>query len=143
MVALDNGIQLAADTLQFNRFYNDAYILANCAAWPLAAPAMVGWIIGGAAFAQLFASRARSLMHDDRPLLALILGAITESFAFFLPAVGWFVFLPVITFDVDWCRPAGDFEATCLIPPSTADSAAAKSTADREQPSYESELASS
>ncbi len=87
-----------SDSLQFNRFHNDEYIIANCAAWPLlAAPAMVGWIIGGAAFAQLFASRARALMRDDRPLLALILGAITESFAFFLPAAGWFVFLPVVT----------------------------------------------
>ena len=45
--------------LQFTRFYNDAFILANCAAWPLAAPAMVGWIIGGRGFAQLFANRAR------------------------------------------------------------------------------------
>ncbi len=42
MVALDNGIESASNSLQFNRFYNDAYILANCAGWPLAAPAMVG-----------------------------------------------------------------------------------------------------
>ena len=50
-------------------------------------------------------------MHEDRPLLALALGAITESFAFFLPPVGWFVFLPVVDFDVDRCWAVGDFEA--------------------------------
>ncbi len=142
LVALDNGIQHASDALQFNRFYNDAFILANCAAWPLAAPAMVGWIIGGAAFAQLFANRAQSLMRDDRPLLALILGAVTEGFAFFLPAVGWFVFLPVITF---MSIGAG---LLAILKPHPQFSGhggllASKSTAGREQRSFESELASS
>ena len=47
MVTLDESLQQVAGALQFTRFYNDAFILANCAAWPLAAPAMVGWIIGG------------------------------------------------------------------------------------------------
>jgi hypothetical protein len=142
LVALDNGIQHASDALQFNRFYNDAFILANCAAWPLAAPAMVGWIIGGAAFAQLFANRARSLMHDDRPLMALILGAVTVGFAFFLPAVGWFVFLPVITFMsigaglLAILKPHPQFSGHGGLP-------AAKSAAGREQRSFESELASS
>jgi hypothetical protein len=142
MVALDHGLQQAALTLQFTRFYNDAFILANCAAWPLAAPAMVGWIIGGAAFAQLFATRARALMHEDRPLLALALGAITESFAFFLPPVGWFVFLPVITL-----MSIGAGLLAVLKPHAQLTThggpAAAKSTAGREQQPYESELASS
>jgi len=142
MVALDDGLQQAAGSLQFTRFYNDAFILANCAAWPLAAPAMVGWIIGGAAFAQLFANRARALMHDDRPLLALALGAITESFAFFLPPVGWFVFLPVVTLMsigaglLAILRPHAHFSAH-------GGPVGAKSTAGREQQAYESELASS
>jgi hypothetical protein len=142
MVALDDSLQQAAGSLQFTRFYNDAFILANCAAWPLAAPAMVGWIIGGAAFAQLFANRARALMHDDRPLLALALGAITESFAFFLPPVGWFVFLPIVTL-----MSIGAGLLAILRPHAHLSAhggpAGPKLNAEREQQAYESELASS
>jgi len=142
MVALTDGLQWSSDRLQFGRFYNDVVILANCAAWPLAAPAMVGWIIGGAAFAQLFAARARPLMHEDRPLLALILGAFVESFAFFLPPVGWFVFLPVITL---MSIGAG---LLAILQPHAHSKAhggqpSAKSAGAREQQPYESELASS
>jgi hypothetical protein len=141
-VAIGEGIQRAAEVLQFNRFYNDAFILTNCIAWPLAAPAMVGWIIGGAGFAQLFANRARALMPEDRPLLALALGAITLSFAFFLPPVGWFVFLPIITL-----MSIGAGLLAILQPHAAIKApgglALAPSAAGREQQPYASELASS
>jgi hypothetical protein len=142
LVVLDDRMQQAAVALQFQRFYNDAYIVTNCLAWPMAAPVMVGWIVGGAGFAQLFATRARALMHEDRPLLALALGAITESFAFFLPPVGWFVFLPIVTFMsigaglLAILKPHAHFNVH-------SGPAVAKSTAGREQQPLESELASS
>lgn len=143
MVVLSDSLQRAADALQFSRIHNDVFIFANCAVWPVvAAPAMVGWIIGGAAFAQMFAARARPLMHDDRPLLALILGAVMESLAFFLPPVGWFVFLPIIALMsigaglLAILKPHGHYKAHGGSP-------GAKLTAGREHEPYASELASS
>jgi hypothetical protein len=143
MVVLSDSLQRAADALQFTRFYNDVFILANCAAWPVVgAPAMVGWIIGGAGFAQMFAARARPLMHNDRPLLALILGATAESFAFFLPPVGWFIFLPIITLMsigaglLAILKPHGHYKAHGG-PPGT------KSAVGREHEPYAAELAAS
>jgi hypothetical protein len=150
LILRDNWTNVIADVVQrvcgvlhFPRFHNDEYIIANCAAWPLlAAPALVGWIVGGAAFAQLFATRARALMHDDRPFLALTLGAITESFGFFLPAAGWFVFLPVVSLIsmgaglLAILRPRAQLGSHGGLP-----GAKAKPLRDAQQ--YESELASS
>ncbi|HEX4143286.1 MAG TPA: hypothetical protein VHY91_07030 [Pirellulales bacterium] len=141
LAPVDESLQRASGILQFNRFYNDAYIVLNCVAWTVAAPAMVGWIIGGAGFAQLFASRARTLMHEDRPLLALGLGAITASFAFFLPPVGWFLFLPVVTLMSIGAGLLAILKPHALLIAHSGP--VAKSTGGRDQQPYESELASS
>ena len=141
LVFLSNQLDQASASLQFGRFYNDVYILGNFVAWPLAAPAMAGWVIGGAGFAQMFATRARSLMHEDRPLLALVLGATSESLAFFLPAVGWFVFLPVVSLMsigaglLAVLKPHGHLATDGGLP--------GGKVAGQEEPAYESELASS
>ena len=96
LVWVSESLDYLADRLQFARFYNDAWIITNGLVWILAAPLLVGLIVGGAGFAQLFAARARPLMREDRPLLGLAWGSLCTSAAYFLPLVGWFVFLPVV-----------------------------------------------
>ena len=82
--------------LQFNRFYNDTWIIINGLVWIIAGPMLVAWIFGGAGIAQLFAIRARPLMRDDRPLVGLTCGAFCTAAAYFLPLIGWFIYLPVV-----------------------------------------------
>jgi hypothetical protein len=137
-----NVVQNANAVMHLPRFHNDEYIIANCIAWPvLGAPTMVGWIIGGAALAPVFAGRARTLMQDDRPLLALVLGALTQSFAYFLPAVGWFLFFPVTGL-----MSIGAGLLAILRPGALAGghagSVGGKASNPREAEKYESELAS-
>ncbi|HTU24851.1 MAG TPA: hypothetical protein VMF30_05610 [Pirellulales bacterium] len=134
---VDDALNDLASRLQYGRFYNDAYKISNGFAWLLAAPAMIGWIVGGAGFAQLFATRARALMHEDRPLLALALGALTQSFAFFLPALGWFLFLPVIT-----CMSIGAGLLAVVQPHAPIGLHAGKSGGSKDPATRESELAS-
>lgn len=93
---LDDLLAYLSVHLQFTRTYNDAWILVNAAAWIFAAPILAGFIIGGAGFAQSFGIRARAMMRDDRPLLGLSYGALCTSAAYFLPLVGWFVYLPIV-----------------------------------------------
>jgi hypothetical protein len=93
---MDDLLQYLSVHLQFTRSYNDAWILTNGLIWPLAAPVLTGLIFGGAGFAQLFGIRARSMMRDDRPLLGLTYGALCTSVSYFLPLVGWFIYLPIV-----------------------------------------------
>jgi hypothetical protein len=93
---LDGWLEYLSVHLQFTRTYNDAWILTNGLVWLLAAPVLAGLIFGGAGFAQLFGIRARAMMRDDRPLLGLTYGAFCTSASYFLPLVGWFVYLPIV-----------------------------------------------
>jgi len=93
---LDELLEYLSVHLQFTRFYNDAWILTNGIVWFLAAPVLAGLIFGGAGFAQLFGIRSRAMMRDDRPLLGLTYGALCTSVSYFLPLVGWFIFLPIV-----------------------------------------------
>jgi hypothetical protein len=96
VVWTDNALQSLSDTLHVTRFYNDAWRLANALLWPLLAPAMTALILGGSAFAQLFAIRARPLMRDDRPLTGLAWGALCTASGYLVPFAGWFVFAPIV-----------------------------------------------
>lgn len=93
---VSDSLEYLSESLHFTRFYNDAWIITNAFVWLLAAPIMMGAIVGGAGFAQLFAVRARALMPDDRPLVGLTCGALCTSASYFMPVVGWFVFLPLV-----------------------------------------------
>ncbi len=96
MIGMDNTLQFLYDTLHVTRFYNDAWIFANAILWLLMSPVMAAGILGGAAFAQLFAIRARPLMRDDRPLMGLTWGAICTAAGYFVPFVGWYLYLPIV-----------------------------------------------
>jgi hypothetical protein len=96
VAALDRLLAVAAATLGVTRPYNDAWIATHMLAWLFAAPVLSGFIVGGAAFARIFAARARALMQRDSPLLVLMLGALVTSSSYFLPFAGWFAFLPVV-----------------------------------------------
>jgi hypothetical protein len=96
VVKFDDALEFLSVHLRFSRTYNDAWIATNGIVWLLAAPVLAGFIFGGAGFAQLFAMRARAMMRDDRPLLGLSYGALCTSVAYFLPFVGWFVYLPIV-----------------------------------------------
>ncbi len=93
---LDEGLNYLSVHLQFTRTYNDSWILTNLLAWILTIPVLAGFIFGGAGLAQIFAIRSRAMMRDDRPLLGLTYGAFCTSVAYFLPVVGWFVYLPIV-----------------------------------------------
>jgi len=93
---IDDGLEYLSVHLQFTRSYNDAWVLTNWLQWPLAAPVFAGFIFGGAGFAQIFGIRARAMMRDDRPLLGLTFGALCTSTSYFLPLIGWFVYLPIV-----------------------------------------------
>ncbi len=93
---LSQALDYLKDHIHAPRFYNDAWVIVNDVAYLFAAPAMAGLIVGGAAFSMLFAVRARPMMREDRPLAGLAYGAICTSAAYFLPMVGWFVFLPIV-----------------------------------------------
>jgi hypothetical protein len=93
---IDDALEYLSVHLQFTRSYNDAWILTNGLVWFLAAPVLAGLIFGGAGFAQLFGIRARAMMRDDRPLLGLTYGALCTSASYFVPLVGWFIFLPIV-----------------------------------------------
>jgi hypothetical protein len=77
------------------RYCGDAGTLAHELLYVVIIPFAIAIIIGGAAFAKTFAQRADT--KGDRPLRSLIGGAFTMSASMFLPLVGWFVFLPIIT----------------------------------------------
>lgn len=96
VVAVNDQLDYLSSHFQFTRFYNDAWILANGLVWLLAAPVFAAFILGGAGVADLFSTRARSMMRDGRPLLGLSYGALCTSVAYFLPLVGWFVFTPIV-----------------------------------------------
>ncbi len=96
VVKMDELLQYLSDRLQFTRFYNDAWILANGLVWLLTAPILAGFVFGGAGFARLFGIHARSMMREDRPLLGLSYGALCTSASYFLPLAGWFVFAPIV-----------------------------------------------
>jgi hypothetical protein len=96
VLKVNDLLEYLSSHLQFTRFYNDSWILANVVVWLLAAPALASFIFGGAGFAQSFGGRARSMMRDDRPLLGLTYGAVCTSASYFMPLVGWFVFLPIV-----------------------------------------------
>jgi hypothetical protein len=93
---LDDLMEFLSVHLQFTRGYNDAWILTNALAWIFAIPVLAAFIFGGAGLAQIFGIRARVLMRDDRPLLGLTYGAFCSSVSYFLPLVGWFVYLPIV-----------------------------------------------
>lgn len=82
--------------LAFTRSYNDAWIATNGLVWLLGAPVLAGFIFGGAGLARIFGIRARAMMRDDRPLLGLTCGAACTSASYFMPLVGWFIFLPIV-----------------------------------------------
>lgn len=93
---LNDGFQNLATRLEATRAYGDTWFLINVPTWLIAAPILAGAVVGGAAYSQIFAARARLLMRTDSPLAALMLGALCTSLAYFLPFVGWFVFLPLV-----------------------------------------------
>jgi hypothetical protein len=90
-------LESLSQRLDVGRSYNDAWVLANLLGWILTIPAFAAVIVGGAAFAQTFANRARTTMRTDSPLLALCFGAICTTSAYFVPFAGWFVFLPIVS----------------------------------------------
>ncbi|HZZ73088.1 MAG TPA: hypothetical protein VFE24_12610 [Pirellulales bacterium] len=96
MVVATHVLQFLGEKLHVSRFYNDAWILSNLLLWVLGAPLFAAFTVGGAAFAQLFAIRARPLMDRDRPLVGLIGGSFCTTAAYFLPLIGWFVYLPLV-----------------------------------------------
>jgi hypothetical protein len=90
-------LESLSQRLDVSRTYNDAWVLANLLGWILTIPAFAAMVVGGAAFAQTFANRARTAMRTDSPLLALCFGAICTTSACFVPFAGWFVFLPIVS----------------------------------------------
>ncbi|HEX3999897.1 MAG TPA: hypothetical protein VHX65_15205 [Pirellulales bacterium] len=93
---VDDWLEYLSVHLQFTRTYNDAWILTNAFFWLLMIPFFAAFIFGEAGFSQIFAIRARGMMRDDRPLLCLTYGASCTSVSYFLPLIGWFVFLPIV-----------------------------------------------
>ena len=93
---VSNGLEYLSEIFYFTRFYNDAWIITNLILWLPATPLMAAFIVGGAGFAQLFAERSQTALAKERPLLVLSYGACCTSLSYFLPVVGWFVFLPLV-----------------------------------------------
>lgn len=76
------------------RTNGDAGTLAHELLYITIIPFVIALVIGGAAFARLFAQRADAA--GNRPVASLVGGAFVLSAAIFLPLVGWFVFLPIV-----------------------------------------------
>lgn len=89
-------LQHLSEWLTVNRVAHDSYLVTHCLGWLLMAPFMIGWACGGAAFAELFASRIRRLTGEQHSVRALVGGAFCTSAAGFLPLAGWFAFLPLV-----------------------------------------------
>ena len=93
---VSDSLEFLSESFYFTRFYNDAWIITNLIVWLPATPLLAAFVVGGAGFAQLFADRARAMTTVDRPLAVLTYGALCISASYFLPVVGWFVFLPLV-----------------------------------------------
>lgn len=65
--------------------------------WIFMAPALTASVVGGAAFAELVASRIRAQMRTEAPLPALIGGALCTTLSGLLPIIGWVVFFPIVS----------------------------------------------
>lgn len=97
-VAAVSGIMdWLSSLLSFRRFAHDDYMIAHAIGWVLMAPLLVAWACGGAAFAELFASRVHKRVGRDMPIRSLAGGAFCMSAAAFLPLLGWYFFLPAIS----------------------------------------------
>jgi len=76
------------------RYAGDAGTMAHELLYLSLIPFAIAIIIGGAAFAGMFAERADP--SGNRPVASLVGGAFAFSASMFLPLVGWFVFLPIV-----------------------------------------------
>ncbi len=76
------------------RYAGDAGTVAHELLYLSIIPFAIALIIGGAAFARMFAQRADA--PGNRPVASLVGGAFALSTSLFLPLVGWFVFLPIV-----------------------------------------------
>lgn len=96
-IGLVSGVlQHLSEWLAVNRLSHDSYMVTHGLGWLLMAPFMICWAFGGAAFAELFASRIRRFTDNEHSVRALVGGAFCTSAAGFLPLVGWFAFLPLV-----------------------------------------------
>ncbi len=77
------------------RYAGDAGTVAHELLYITIIPFLIALVIGGAAFARTFAQRAD--VAGNRPLASLVGGAFALSVSIFLPLVGWFVFLPIVS----------------------------------------------
>lgn len=76
------------------RYTGDAGTVAHQLLYLSIIPFAIAIVIGGAAFARIFAQRADTA--GNRPVASLVGGAFLLSTSMFLPLVGWFVFLPIV-----------------------------------------------
>lgn len=76
------------------RYAGDAGTVAHELLYVSIIPFAIALVIGGAAFARLFAQRADA--SAVRPIASVVGGAFALSAALFLPLVGWFVLLPIV-----------------------------------------------
>lgn len=76
------------------RYNGDAGTVAHELLYLSIIPFAIAIIIGGAAFARIFAQRADAA--GNRPVASLVGGAFVYSASMFLPLVGWFVYLPIV-----------------------------------------------
>jgi hypothetical protein len=97
------GFRLSSDILEhltatigWPRFANDHQIATHAIGWLLVSPVMASWIIGGAGLARIFEARTVSETGFRGPTHELTRGAFFMSCSYFLPFVGWFVFLPLV-----------------------------------------------
>ena len=89
-------LAMLSTSLNVNRVPNDAYMIAQVIVWMLLGPVMAAWILGGAAFAEVFAARFQRQYASEARIRSFLIGAFCVSAGAFLPFVGWFVFLPIV-----------------------------------------------
>jgi hypothetical protein len=85
--------RLAESTGTF-RITGDAGTVAHNLLYLVLTPFLIALVIGGAAFATLFARRVD--VSGTGPIKGLIGGAFAMSAAMFVPLIGWFILTPIM-----------------------------------------------
>lgn len=100
MPCIDMVSQLLSALFNFlsvNRFSNDAYMIVHGIGWMLLGPFFWAWTVGEAAVAEIFSRRMQQRGLARSSTTGLIGGALCTSAPAFLPVIGWFCFLPLVT----------------------------------------------
>jgi hypothetical protein len=91
---VSHALDWLSGTFGINRIVHDAYMLTHALGWLALSPFLAGLVLGEAALVELFARRLRRRFRVEARWWPIVLGAGSLSCAYFLPLVGWFVFLP-------------------------------------------------